>query len=146
MKLEKGKQYVTRSGIIATIIDVNPDKGVWKILGRINQSTYTWASDGRYNLATASDMDLVSEYNPEVKDHCNKVQRDGNCDASEWIECTYCGAIDLEPCRGVPRTTYGHNDYLRGAIKKIKAGQTIGLHPSEQEALIVHMAKILGVV
>jgi hypothetical protein len=28
---------------------------------------------------------------------------------------------------------------------KIKAGQTVGLHPAEQEALIVHMAKMVGI-
>ncbi|SET40961.1 hypothetical protein SAMN05216326_12545 [Nitrosomonas marina] len=31
--------------------------------------------------------------------NCNLVKHEGRCDGAEWTECSYCGAIDDEPCK-----------------------------------------------
>jgi len=40
---------------------------------------------------------VTDEYKPSV--NCNRVRQEGRCDASEWVQCTHCGAIDEGPCK-----------------------------------------------
>lgn len=68
MKIEEGKKYVTRSGIVVTITKVSPSEMVYPVIGMYNFSTYTWTSDGRLYTHRESSLDLVAEYISEVEE------------------------------------------------------------------------------
>ena len=76
--------------------------------------------------------------------NCNRIQREGNCDAAQWMECTYCGAIDNEPCRGVkkPEPWNDKEKHLADGIRKLEAGVSgDGPYPYELEAVIADLLK-----
>lgn len=72
--------------------------------------------------------------------NCNRIKKEGNCDASEWLECTYCGAIDREPCRGikkhVPTVSESHQEVLPKALEEI---HDRSLAPYEIQAVLAYI-------
>lgn len=72
--------------------------------------------------------------------NCNYVKREGRCDGQEWIQCTYCGAIDSEFCKKIPLKTRSHEemcaDSLEKALSEIKQR---ALAPYEIQSILIYL-------
>lgn len=72
--------------------------------------------------------------------NCNHILREGSCDGVTWTECTYCGAIDNEPCKNVPIKIKSYDELtdrvLRDSLAKIK-NRPLALH--ELQAVVIHI-------
>lgn len=77
MKIETGKKYVTRNGVVVHIIeaDINqyhhPDQGYipMRVIGVMHKVTagsplQSWTVEGKYTMALSHEYDLVAEYVP----------------------------------------------------------------------------------
>lgn len=78
--------------------------------------------------------------------NCNKIKREGNCDAMEWVECTYCGAINNERCRMVKKEEPWNDKkrHLYDAIRKINSNESPA--PYELVALVSDIMRRIDVI
>lgn len=74
--------------------------------------------------------------------NCNRIHREGICDGAEWVECTYCDAIDNEPCRNTKKPELPRIDSLdhaKNALKAIEENQSPA--PYELVAMVVYLMR-----
>jgi|APLak6261660231_1056022.scaffolds.fasta_scaffold01260_5 hypothetical protein len=72
--------------------------------------------------------------------NCNRIEKEGNCDGSKWIECTYCGAVNNEKCLNKPRYVEKYDEIaariLSDALGKIRDRS---LAPYEMQAVLIYL-------
>ena len=76
MKLEPGKKYKTRDGLIAEVYAIKEENKENRVaLGAIQDSdgweTFDWCINGEYLLDGENDEDIVSEYSEPLKFECD---------------------------------------------------------------------------
>lgn len=76
--------------------------------------------------------------------NCNYITVEGGCDGVTWVKCTYCGAIDNQPCKNVPIKMESYdeltNRILQDSLAKIKNRP---LAPYELQAVVIYILERL---
>lgn len=79
-----------------------------------------------------------------MAENCNYITVEGGCDDITWTRCTYCGAIDNQPCKNVPIKIKSYEELtdkiLKDSLAKIKNRP---LAPYELQAVVIHILERL---
>lgn len=66
LKLEAGKRYTTKDGLISTPLSIDNNHSIYRFGGKINDEYVTWTENGRYYIPGGLyELDLVAEYKEE---------------------------------------------------------------------------------